>query len=230
MKYLYFILHLFTVSFPLLRSFEPRIKYAKKWNALFIGIAITGAFFIAWDILFTRIGVWGFNSRYLMGVYIFNLPIEEILFFITVPFASVFIYECVIYFLPRIQTNKFIKINTGLIGFLLLIFAVLNFDRLYTFWNFLFAGIFLIYTGINNPDWLGKFWTAYLIHLVPFVLVNGVLTGYGLEEPIVWYNNEENLGIRLITIPIEDTMYALLLLLMNVTFYEKFKQTTKQNP
>ena len=230
MKYLYFILHLFTVSFPLLRSFEPRIQYAKKWNALFIGIAITGTFFIVWDIIFTRLGVWGFNSRYLMGAYIFNLPIEEILFFITVPFASVFIYECVIYFLPRIQTNKLIKINTGLVGFLLLIFAVLNFDRLYTFWNFLFAGIFLIYTGINNPDWLGKFWTAYLIHLVPFVLVNGVLTGYGLEEPIVWYNNEENLGIRLITIPIEDTMYALLLLLMNVTFYEKFKQTTKQNP
>tara|TARA_B100001245_G_C22863465_1_gene415240 strand:+ start:800 stop:1492 length:693 start_codon:yes stop_codon:yes gene_type:complete len=230
MKYLYFILHLFTISFPLVRSFEPKIQYAKKWNALFIGIAITGAFFIVWDIIFTRIGVWGFNSRYLMGVYIFNLPIEEILFFITVPFASVFIYECVIYFLPHIQTNKFINVTTGLLGFTLLIIAVLNFNQLYTFWNFLFAGIFLIYTGISNPDWLGKFWTAYLIHLIPFVLVNGVLTGYGLDEPIVWYNNEENLSIRLITIPIEDTMYALLLLLMNVTFYEKFRQTIKQNP
>ena len=230
MKYLYFILHLFTSSFPLVRSFEQRIQYAKKWKALFTGIAISGGFFIIWDIIFTRLGVWGFNPRYLMGIYLFNLPIEEILFFITVPFASVFIYECVIYFLPRIQTSGLIKLVTGVLGFNLLIISALHFNQLYTFWNFLFAGIFLVFTAIINPAWLGKFWTAYLIHLIPFIIVNGILTGYQLDEPIVWYNNAENLSIRIITIPIEDTMYALLLLLMNVTFYEKFKVSIKQNP
>ena len=44
-KYLYLILNILTISFPLVRSFEQRIQYAKKWNALFPAIGITGLHF-----------------------------------------------------------------------------------------------------------------------------------------------------------------------------------------
>ncbi|WP_421875376.1 lycopene cyclase domain-containing protein [Marinoscillum sp.] len=230
MKSLYLILHIFTISFPLVRSFEPRIQYAKKWSPLFQAIGITGFFFIVWDVLFTRAGVWGFNPDYLVGIYIFELPLEEILFFITVPFASVFIYECVHYFLPHIHTSSAIKWTSMALGLGLIGIALVNSDQAYTFWNFLFAGSFLLFVSLINPWWFGHFWVAYLLHLIPFILVNGVLTGYGLDAPIVWYNNDENLSIRILTIPIEDTMYALLLLLMNVFLFEKLKKSFKQNP
>ena len=230
MKYLYLILHVFTISFPLVRSFEPRIEYAKKWSSLFPGIAITGLFFIVWDVFFTRAGVWGFNPDYLTGIYLFSLPIEEILFFITVPFASVFIYECVLYFLPKIKNPKWLKWFSAVLAISLITLSIIHHAQAYTFWNFLFTGIFLIIVAIKNPQWLGHFWIAYLLHLIPFFIVNGVLTGYGIEAPIVWYNNMENLSLRLVTIPVEDTIYALLLLLMNVFFYENFKARGKQNP
>lgn len=230
MKYLYFILHIFTISYPLARSFEPKIQYARKWSPLFLAIGITGAFFIVWDIVFTRAGVWGFNSKYLMGIYLLDLPIEEVLFFVTVPFASIFIYECVVYFLPTIHTNRWFKLLTISLAILLAVSALFNYDKSYTFWNFLFTSIFLAITSFTKPSWLGHFWVSYFIHLIPFIIVNGILTGYGLKEPIVWYNNSENLSIRILTIPIEDTMYALLLLLMNITFYEKFKLSIKQKP
>ncbi len=71
-----------------------------------------------------------------------------------------------------------------------------------------------------KPKFLGKFYLSYLFILIPFVLVNGILTGTGIESPVVWYNDAENLGIRLGTIPVEDTIYGMMLILMNVTIFE----------
>ena len=223
-QYYYLLLNLFTISVPLIRRFEPRIAYSRSFPSLFKAIALTGGFFIIWDIIFTAQGVWGFNPRYLSGIYLFGLPLGEWLFFVTVPFACVFIYRVLNYFWPKDPLERWAARITQLLIFFSLSLAFLNFGKSYTFYTFLFLGItltFLLYKGATH---LGRFYRAYAVIIIPFLIVNGILTGSGIEEEVVWYNNQENLGIRMLTIPIEDMFYGMLLVLGVVTLYEWFEE------
>jgi len=220
-QFLYLALDLGAISFPLAFSFYPKAPYYKKWKHLWPAILIPAAIFLVWDAMFTHIGVWGFNPRYLTGIYLFNLPLEEVLFFIVVPYSSVFIYEAVIYFLGPggwylggRMVGSFLVFFMGTLG-------LLNTDKWYTSVTFISLALFLILLLYRwKSEFLGKFFFSYLFVLIPFFLMNGVLTGTGLPEPVVWYDNDENLGFRMGTIPFEDTFYGMLLILMNVTLFE----------
>ena len=92
--------------------------------------------FIPWDIWFTINEVWWFNSDYTVGLKIFNLPIEEWLFFICIPFACVFIYEVISHFIkPKISQNipRFLFF---LLAVFLLVTSFIYMDRIYTSINF----------------------------------------------------------------------------------------------
>ena len=219
-KLTYLLINLLTISYPIAQSFEHRLRFYKNWFALFPAIAITGSFFIIWDVGKTYFGVWSFNPEYLIGINIINIPLEEWLFFLTVPYACVFIYEVTNYFVKRDYFENYAITISKILGFILLIVAVINYDRAYTFVMFFLQGTYLLLISYYfKPKWLGRFYLAYSTSLLPFALVNGVLTAL----PVVIYNSSEILGIRLYTIPIEDTMYSMMLILMNIHLYEFFK-------
>jgi lycopene cyclase domain-containing protein len=223
-KFLYLALNLLTISFPLIRSFEHRIQYATKWYALFPAIAFSGLVFIIWDHWFTVIGVWEFNPRFITGIYFFELPIEEWLFFLTVPFACIFIYEVLNYFIKKDVLGKIAKPLTFILIPAFLIIGIMNLEKWYTSVNFLVATLTLsIHFILFQDKYLGRFYLAYFVSMIPFFLVNGILTGSFIEEPVVIYNNAENLDIRLFTIPIEDTVYSMTLLLMTLTVFERIR-------
>lgn len=218
-KFTYLLINLFTISYPIAQSFEHRLRLFKKWYSLFPAIAITGVFFIIWDVLKTAAGVWSFNPEYLLGFNIINLPLEEWLFFITVPYACVFLYEVLNYYVKKDFLGKYSLNFSKILAVILIIISILNYDKTYTFVMFLFQGIYLLLISYYfKPVWLGRFFLAYFVSLIPFGLVNGILTAL----PVVIYNPLENLGIRLFTIPIEDTMYSMMLLMMNVQLYHYF--------
>ena len=221
-KFYYLGLDLFTLSFPLLRSFDPRITYWKKWPGLFTGIAVMAVVFIIWDAIFTANGVWGFNPRYLTGPHIFGLPIEEWLFFLVVPYACVFLYEVMRYYVKRDILGKIARPLSIALMTLLLVVGVLYIDHIYTAVTFLCtAAMLALHVFVLKSPYLGRFYVGYAVSLIPFLLVNGILTGWLLDEPIVWYNDAENLGLRINTIPIEDSVYLLFFLLLTITFYER---------
>lgn len=221
-KYLYFMLLGFTILYPLAQSFEKRLKLYKKWKAIFAGIAVVLIVFIPWDIYFTGKNVWWFNDSYTTGIKLFNLPVEEALFFVFVPYACVFIYEVLNYFIKKDILQSSAKYLSLVFGFLLVGLSFYYLNQLYTFVTFLLTGLSLLITVLIKPKWLGRFFLAYFVSLIPFLLINGILTGSLIEAPVVNYDESQIIGVRIITIPIEDSVYNLLMLLLMITVYEKF--------
>lgn len=221
-RWYYLALDLLSIAFPLAASFEPRIAYHRKWPGLFTGIAVMMVVFIVWDALFTHHGVWGFNPRYTLEVRIFGLPLEEWLFFIAIPYSCVYLYEVMRYAVRKDVLGRLARPLSMVLLAVLIATGVLYIDRIYTAITFLCtAALLAVHLFVLKSPYLGRFYLGYAISLVPFLLVNGVLTGWLLPEPIVWYNNEENLGVRINTIPVEDSVYLLFFLLLTITFHER---------
>lgn len=191
---------------------------------MFPAILIMAFIFIAWDAVFTNIGIWGFNERYLCGINILKLPIEEWLFFLTIPYASVFVYDCIKYYFPDLRMKEAGNIIAIFLGIILAVLAILNLGKHYTYITFISLALTLFLLVVRKADFLGRFFISYLIVLVPFFIVNGILTGSWISEPVVWYNDNFNLDFRLWTIPVEDTFYGMLLILGNVALYEYFQK------
>lgn len=105
----------------------------------------------------------------------------------------------------------------------LLPIIVIHYDEWYTAINYGVLVLVLTYTVFKVPHILNTFFITFMIILIPFALVNGILTGSFIDEPVVMYNNAENLGIRLGTIPIEDIGYAFSMLLMSLVLIKKIE-------
>lgn len=215
MEQLYYLaLDLGSFAVPFAFSFEKkRMNFSRFFRPVFSAIILVGLFFIAWDIFFSVKKIWGFNPRYILGINILWLPLEEWLFFLLIPFASNFIHYSLNYFFPKLTLTKR---TTQAISLLLTVISagivLMNTDKLYTLCCLgLFAALMLMQCIFQWPQ-ARRFFLSFLLIYIPFFLVNSALTGFFTPEPVVSYNNVENLGIRLGTIPLEDSFYCFTML------------------
>jgi lycopene cyclase domain-containing protein len=218
---IYLYLDLLVIFFPLILSFDKKVAYFKKWKYLFPTILLVGSFFVLWDMKFTELGIWSFNPKYLLGLYFGNLPIEEVLFFAVVPFSCVFVYEVLIAYFPKDILKPYaLKINLAFLLFFIAFGLYFN-NKIYTLFQCSLLAIFLVLQQrFIKAEYLGRFYLTFFISLVPFMIMNGYLTSL----PIVIYNDIFNSEIRIGSIPIEDSFYCLLLLIMNISVYEYLKK------
>jgi lycopene cyclase domain-containing protein len=197
------------------------MRFIQNWKAILCSTTIIAFIFIIWDAIFVKMGIWGFNQDYHLPLHILGLPLEEWLFFFCIPYASLFIYFSLEYYFPKLILSKktvdivhFLLVAVGL--FLLL----KGWDKWYTRIDMIFFIISLMIT----KRYLNRFLLAFLVILIPFFVVNGILTGTGLPEPVVWYHSKEFLGMRIGTIPFEDVFYAFSMLYSNLVLFHYFKK------
>ncbi|KRO67245.1 MAG: lycopene cyclase [Cryomorphaceae bacterium BACL21 MAG-121220-bin10] len=230
MSQLYLWLNLGSLTVPFLFSFHPKIQFYKHWSTVFPGILVMMLIFIPWDIYFTQHGFWGFNPDYLTGISLWGLPLEEWLFFVCIPYACLFTHYTIARLKPQWSLSQINAQRVFLILSSLLVISLwYGYTNWYTATSFSFALLVLGLTNNYNADLFRTFFVSFAIISVPFFMVNGVLTGSGLPEPVVWYNNSENFGLRLGTIPVEDTIYNLGMLLTIVLVSNWLEQRRKKS-
>jgi lycopene cyclase domain-containing protein len=224
-KYLYLTVNFLAFIVPFLFSFYPKANFSKKWRFVLPAIAVSGLLFILWDVLFTSLGVWGFNPEYILGIYIAGLPLEEVLFFFCIPYACLFTYFALNHLIEKDHLFPHQELITSLLVIVFMILGLYHIHKLYTGVTFLLTGLFLAFSLLKlRMRFMGRFYVTFAFLVIPFLVINGILTGAFTEDPVVWYNNTENLGIRLGTIPLEDIVYGMLMIVIPITIWHKLEE------
>ncbi|CAM1363422.1 Lycopene cyclase domain-containing protein [Tenacibaculum sediminilitoris] len=225
-QYLYLILNLGSLSIPLLYSvFEKKFHFIQYIKQAALSILLVALFFLIWDSWFTQIGVWGFNPDYHMSLKLLHMPIEEWLFFFCIPYACLFTHEVLKYLFPKFKMSKS---GAVILSFLLIVLVslllIFNIGKWYTTVNFSLFLLLLAYALKYHLNTLQEYYPSFLVILIPFLLINGILTGSFIDEPVVWYNNAENLNFRIFTIPFEDFFYAFIMLFSVQLIFNSLKR------
>lgn len=214
----YLLLMIVMLVIPAVFNLNKKVPFARKLKYLMPAILFSGAIFILWDLRFTQLNIWSFNSEYTSGITFFNLPLGEWLFFLSIPYFSMYIYEYL-----KVKLNAFKQPNLFLVFslILLVVFGLITWigrEKVFAFFTFFLLTIYFGYTIFRNQfkPHFPIFYFAYFIALIPFLIIRIIQT----ELPIIIYNSAHILGIRIFYVPIENLGYFFLLFLMNVTIYE----------
>ncbi|OPB92541.1 lycopene cyclase domain-containing protein [Elizabethkingia occulta] len=224
--YTYLLINFLTVIICFIASFDKRIKFNRFFGIFLLSSTIVAIPFILWDIWFTRMGIWWFDTQYTLGIIIAGLPLEEWLFFYFIPFSCVFTYFCLDKFFNFSWAESLNNIIVFVSFILLVVTGLLYYERTYTLVTILITIATLFYLHfIAKSEWIGQASLTYLILMPGFFAVNGVLTGSVIESPVVNYNPNEFLGIRMFTIPVEDAVYGYSQFLLNIYFFYLLKKS-----
>jgi lycopene cyclase domain-containing protein len=227
---LYLKVEILAVAIPFLLSFDQKVRFYKMWNTLLPSIFISGALFAVSDILVTKQGIWGFNPRYHSGILLSGLPLEEWLFFILIPYSSLFIHYVFLAYSGNYSLkDKPVRIISGLLLLLLLVMILFNTGRIYTLICCIVLILLIVAGNLDKMRVLNSYLLTFPIILIPFMIVNSILSGTFTEGPVFLYNKSSISGLHLLTVPVEDIGYAFALIFVPLILNEKLRQIFKTN-
>lgn len=211
-KYLYCMHHLLAAGpvflFGILLNMYSYRKIFIKWY-LPSGLIIA-CIFILWDMWFVHLGIWSFEKSYLLGVMYFNLPLEEYLWFLVIPFSGLFVFRIFEFHFPSFENlDSMLK---GLTFCLVLILYCFGVDKLYSAISLAFSASMILFGVFWRIPGFGLFLLSFGANMLLMVFFNGMLTGLFTEKALVFYNPMEFSNIRILSFPLEDVGFGFSLL------------------
>ena len=221
MKFEYLLFNLTVVLGPVASQFSRQIKSVSRWRLKLRVSVIVMIPYVIWDALVAG-SHWQFNTVYTLDFRFFSLPIEEWLFFITVPFGCLLVWETlpqVDRWLARLRSLRHIR--NVLYAALPVGIWVFSTGKQYTGLVLCCFGCVGLMDMLLRTDLLLRSKTYLYLAIVAGLIL--VFNGYLTARPVVMYGEVYQMGYRIWTIPIEDFGYGFTLMLFNTMLYEKLK-------
>lgn len=192
---------------------SPQLDSA--WKA----IGLVSVFYILWDILVTN-WWWSFNPKYILGVQLGNLPLEEVLFFFIIPWSCLVIWVNIRSLLST-QACTSVELPLCIVSTAFLLLSLTQ-QWWYT------ASVCLLFALLGvlsqaQSHWLSK--KSSLIFLAICILLTCIFNGYLTARPVVLYNTHVKSPVQVGTVPLEDIVYGLTLISFTVLFYERLRKS-----
>jgi lycopene cyclase domain-containing protein len=226
----YFFVLAITFTAPFILGFHPSVHFNQQWRKIAKGLFWIGCVYIPWDIVKTYFGVWSFNQSYISGIFFFNLPIEEVLFFVTTPFACLFTFASFQYHWPKLIKSasnlNYGKMAKALYVVLIVLALLVLIQKPFGWYTASAILAALVTTTLAFRKLPSMTFTqaviSWMVLLIPFYICNGILTGLhfweypfwnsdstAIKDAVVLYNNDENCGMRIWSVPLEDFFYGI---------------------
>ncbi|UCH30972.1 MAG: lycopene cyclase domain-containing protein [Candidatus Bathyarchaeota archaeon] len=211
------MLNLGIIAFPLMFSFERRLKFYSKIKPLLIAMLLVGCVFVGWDVWATYRGHWSFNPSYVNDTRFLGIPLEELLFFVTVPYSCLFVFDSIKYFIGDKELFSPNRQIFTVAGFLVAALAFGFLDKGYTFLAILSVGLTFLFVATLKAEIFASrsYWIYITATLFLFLIFNFILTSL----PVVQYSSLAICNIRFITIPLEDFLFNFSMLTSYLTVY-----------
>ena len=220
MKFEYLLFNLIVTAGPIVFQLNHQMKHISKWRLKLITNGIVMIPYIIWDALVTG-SHWWFNETYTLDFRLFGLPIEEWLFFLTVPFGCLLVWET----LPDAKLSRQLRslrhIRRGLYAAMPVGIWAFSIGKQYTGLVLCCFGIVGLADTFLGTDLLLQSKTYAYLAIVSCLIL--VFNGYLTARPVVLYAEAYQMGYRILTIPIEDFGYGFTLMLFNAMLYEKLR-------
>lgn len=196
----------------------------RQWRSAVRALLLVSIPFIVWDMLAAHAGHWFFNPTYTLAGRLYGLPIEEVLFFVTVPLACMVVWVLLARMAqPNAAVAPRYVVKAVLYGVAaaLVLLAAISEGRTYTRLALLAAaGTCLVLLWRVQLAVTKRFVLFQACSFGLFMLCNTLLTAL----PIITYGAAAVTGWRVGTIPVEDFLYNFALVNLFLVAYE-FRST-----
>lgn len=220
MNYTYLLINLALLFLPVLLFSIRQLNFTDNSKFIILAVLISVFAFSIPTEFMTQLKVIVFNPPYLSGMTLWQLPVEELLLLFLLPLSGIAVYLFLNHRFPDNGPEKYSLAFSNIMLGVCIAMLYFGHQKLYTLFTFSILFVFILYIEyVNSIRFMYRFYRAFLVTLIPFYIVYGVL----VNLPVLQYNSAETLNFNQFNIPFETPFYFMGMLLLSVYLFEFFK-------